>query len=475
MAWVRVKLYIRKSSLGALEPKKLEPKLSEGELPALGKRGRRHRKPPSSIPLEGRNSRRKHYRRLSDPVTGILSRRLSSGGKAKTGEDPWGSHHQKTQVPFFTSTIEALARKLDGVIPSIATKLSSLPSRILYPLCRSTDTSSPPRRSSLIMKLRLGGNESDLTTSSSKESLSSADLDAKIPTLKDPSRTKRVISTRELAFGFYDAPCFISEKKYDQRTILDRRVAGQLRIHLPIIPRSSDFWTVLYGSNNDGFNLSTLHSLCAMRKSQLLVISALPYAQAKHPGPVCVPENAGAPQNAVFGAFVNEGLKIDDDFYGSSSCFLWRRSLNLGAKSSSLSRRSSLSSLSSAPYDPSSLVPNSEYAPAKSTSATNQDIKRGSATPSNITSADDRSSQSALSPCVEVYHATGSDSKYIISDGSFIALGIGRMGKFGLWLSKHLDYGFTSPSATYGNPSLLDGSSEGSHFKVCSIEVWGLG
>lgn len=381
------------------------------------------------------------------------------------------------RTALFSNSLDAIIKRIDGFLPSISDKLSTLPSKLFYPLYKS-GSSNPRSSTDAVTKLRQGTNGRDTVPEHippGKDSARSTDvmpIEPNITKDEDDDSCSEVYD--QLDLGLFGAPYFITEKKYDQRTILDRKIAKHLRFHLPIIARSSDFWTILYGSNNDGFNLNTLHSLCAERKSQLLVISALPYNQPGPQNTLRKSDQGDVAKNAVFGAFVNEGLKVNDDYYGSSSSFLWREgsiSPSGSCTSARLANGSSIdTSFKSATQRRLSLETNIEFVTAMESSA---DTDRTPETRYDWSCSSDTSL--AEKSYVEVYHATGKDSRYVLSDGSFIALGVGRVGKFGLWLSKHLDYGYTSPSATFGNPSLVDGSSEGSHFRVCSIEVWGLG
>lgn len=373
----------------------------------------------------------------------------------------------------------SIARKLDEVFPALSNKLSSIPSKLQYHISKTHISKST--------RLRDSSNSTTTIKTSDASSFKSPTPDTAThkscsPTLNShdstiPETESNYIRTNftfneRLGFDFCEAPVLVIDKKYANKTILSRNVAKQLRFYTPMLARTNNYWKIIYGSRNDGFSLSTLHSLCSDIKYQFLVIAAVPYAPTSPP--FSIVENSPQ-QTIIFGAYVNEGINVYNDFYGSNSCFLWRiiNSPTIEPSTDLQNDASVDTSFKTAQHKPFSTVAVTEYVTAR-------DFSVGSANfSSDYDVYDDESTVSSYAssvntPRVEVYRSTGVDARYVLSDGSFVALGIGHIGKFGLWLNKRLDSGYTAPSATYGNPSLIDGSSKGSHFRICAIEVWSL-
>jgi len=118
---------------------------------------------------------------------------------------------------------------------------------------------------------------------------------------------------------------------------------------------------------------------------------------------------------AVFGAYVSEGLKRSDTYYGTGESFLWRAE----------------------PFKP-------------------DDIRLGS--------------------CCKIYRWTGNNSYNVLSGDDFISVG-GGDGHYGLWIDAAMDHCVSAPCPTFNNEILCTHTSdekEGS-VAVLTLEVWRVG
>ncbi|KAJ3030632.1 UNVERIFIED_CONTAM: oxidation resistance protein 1 [Siphonaria sp. JEL0065] len=89
--------------------------------------------------------------------------------------------------------------------------------------------------------------------------------------------------------------------------ILSDVVAAQLRPHLPPLYRESPTWRLIYSLDHHGISLNTLYGNCEANG-------------LGNPVLVIVKDSTGD----IFGAFANEGLRVQHGYYGNGSCFLWK-------------------------------------------------------------------------------------------------------------------------------------------------------
>ncbi|KAJ2060793.1 oxidation resistance protein 1 [Coemansia sp. S146] len=121
--------------------------------------------------------------------------------------------------------------------------------------------------------------------------------------------------------------------------------------------------------------------------------------------------------NEVFGAFLNEPLRLSPTFYGQGSCFLW---------------------------------------------------KAYKSTP-----------QSRKKDAVKSFKYTGENEYFVMCDPDFVAIGGGR-GKFGLWIKSDFLHGYSARCPTFNNEPLgldpthpkNDESDAQQEFVVGHVEIW---
>ncbi|ORZ14164.1 TLD-domain-containing protein [Absidia repens] len=184
--------------------------------------------------------------------------------------------------------------------------------------------------------------------------------------------------------------------------LLTGLLSEQLRPYLPRRYRLASEWNLLYSLDQHGASLSTL------------------YHRAMDSGPCIMVLRDD--ENQVFGAFLNEAIRVDLSYYGTGECFLWKISPPTNNTSSS-----SLGSASTSPK-------NHHHHPI---------------------------------PKIKVFPWTGKNEYMIYSTIDCIAIGGGE-GKFGLWLNQDLEKGHSEPCATFDNECL----SLNSLFNCIDLEIW---
>lgn len=134
---------------------------------------------------------------------------------------------------------------------------------------------------------------------------------------------------------------------------------------------------------------------------------------------LCVSDMRGG----VFGAYVNEAFVRREGYYGSGECFLWRVEA----------------------FPPSDAF--------------------------------------RVGPIVRTYRWTGANDYIVLSDASATLSVGGGDGKFGLWMDKDLEKGFSAPCPAFRNDVLCDagyvkdngqGEQEGK-FDIQAVECWAVG
>ncbi|KAF8835812.1 TLD-domain-containing protein [Paxillus ammoniavirescens] len=198
--------------------------------------------------------------------------------------------------------------------------------------------------------------------------------------------------------------------------VLNGEIADLLRPHLPALTRLPRNWTLLYSLDQHGISLNTLYSRCEPR---------IPSRANPSPpkGGLVAMQDA---HDAVFGAWLSEGVKLERGYYGSGESFLWR------------------------------------YHPPRNGEP------QGS---------------------LEVYKWTGRNDYVALCEPEFISFG-GGDGHYGLYLDASLLDGSSAPCPTFGNPALcthpeaarvsldMDGAAKVKpdvSFECVGLEVWGVG
>ncbi|KAI8336533.1 TLD-domain-containing protein [Chlamydoabsidia padenii] len=178
--------------------------------------------------------------------------------------------------------------------------------------------------------------------------------------------------------------------------LLTSLLSEQLRPYLPRRYRLASEWCLLYSLDQHGASLSTLYQL------------------AKDSGPCILILKDDEQQ--IFGAYLNESIRLDLSYYGTGECFLWK-------------------------IPPPTNNPSSSGSP-----------------PSN---------HHHPTPKIKVFPWTGKNEYMIYSTVDCIALG-GGGGKFGLWINQDLEKGHSEPCATFDNECL----SLNPLFNCVDLEIW---
>ncbi|KAJ1991488.1 oxidation resistance protein 1 [Coemansia sp. RSA 1358] len=183
----------------------------------------------------------------------------------------------------------------------------------------------------------------------------------------------------------------------DTPKVLTSTIANQLRPLLPVQQRLAKTWRLVYSIDQHGISMNTMLDLCASEKAILLAIK----------------DGKGR----VFGAYLNEPIRLSPSFYGQGTCFLW---------------------------------------------------KAFRSTP-----------QARRKDAVKHFKYTGGNEYFILCDPDFVAIGGGR-GKFGLWFKSDFLHGYSARCPTFNNePLCLDPSNPKNadvdaqqEFTVGHLEVW---
>ncbi|KAF9232717.1 TLD-domain-containing protein [Melanogaster broomeanus] len=198
--------------------------------------------------------------------------------------------------------------------------------------------------------------------------------------------------------------------------VLNEEIADLLRPHLPALTRLPRNWTLLYSLDQHGISLNTLYSRCEPR------IPSRANPNPPQGGLVAIRDA----RDAVFGAWLSEGVRLERGYYGSGESFLWRYHPPQGAESSGR---------------------------------------------------------------LDVYKWTGRNDYVALCQPEFISFG-GGDGHYGLYLDASLLDGSSAPCPTFGNPALSipsDGSHARAEatgaarakpdvsFECVALEVWGIG
>lgn len=278
-------------------------------------------------------------------------------------------------------------------------------------------------------------------------------------------------------------PVTLHGRRDDTDVVIDTWHAARLQASLPRRLRLGRAWHLLYSLDQHGTSLSTLYDKVAramdrqyqqrsalggeqwLRGSSSAAQQAAlgPGAPARHVGTGVSLAHAGLilavtdTHGNVFGAFINEALKVASHYYGSGECFLWK----------TVRRR--------LPAPPSEAGGNNE--------------------PGEPDLHPDRA--------IEVFPWTGRNDYVVLSESDFLSVG-GGDGRYGLWLDDTLDRGTSARCPAFDNEVLCnDNESHARHatdshdvptadllgdlgpdrgpmpewgkFQVMGVEVWAVG
>ncbi|KII83721.1 hypothetical protein PLICRDRAFT_439093 [Plicaturopsis crispa FD-325 SS-3] len=101
--------------------------------------------------------------------------------------------------------------------------------------------------------------------------------------------------------------------------VLSTTLADLIRPYCPALARLPRTWSLLYSLDQHGISLKTLYTRCSLdfRAQQKGKGTAL----VGEAGMLLVVRDAG---DAVFGAFVGDGIRCEKGYYGSGESFLWK-------------------------------------------------------------------------------------------------------------------------------------------------------
>jgi len=105
-----------------------------------------------------------------------------------------------------------------------------------------------------------------------------------------------------------EAPVELLGRSPATTTVLEHKLARELRAALPALHRLAKSWTLLYSLDQHGISLSTLYTRCATAPEGGGTILALRDADG-----------------ALFGTWIGEPLRMHaGSYYGSGEAFLWK-------------------------------------------------------------------------------------------------------------------------------------------------------
>lgn len=183
----------------------------------------------------------------------------------------------------------------------------------------------------------------------------------------------------------------------DTPKVLSTTLANQLRPLLPVHQRLAKSWKLCYSMDQHGISFNTMLGQCPPKGALLMALKDT--------------------RGKVFGAYLNEPLRLSPSFYGQGTCFLW-----------------------------------------KAYRSTPEARKRDS---------------------IKQFKYTGDNEYFVLCDPDFVAIGGGR-GKFGLWFKSDFLHGYSAKCPTFNNqPLCLDPSDPGNEerdaqkeFVLAHIEIW---
>ncbi|WFC93685.1 oxidation resistance protein 1 [Malassezia brasiliensis] len=278
-------------------------------------------------------------------------------------------------------------------------------------------------------------------------------------------------------------PVTLHGRRDDTDPVIDAWHAARLQASLPRRLRLGRAWHLLYSLDQHGTSLSTLYDKVAramdrhyqqrsalggeqwLRGSSSAAQQAAlgPTTSSRHVGTGVSLFHAGLilavtdAHGNVFGAFINEALKVASHYYGSGECFLWKT------------------------------------------------VRRRLPAPPSEAGGNNDPGEPDLHPdrAIEVFPWTGRNDYVVLSESDFLSVG-GGDGRYGLWLDDTLDRGTSARCPAFDNEVLCnDAESDARHatdsrdvptadllgdlggdrgpmpeygkFQVMGVEVWAVG
>ncbi|WFC98507.1 oxidation resistance protein 1 [Malassezia yamatoensis] len=238
-------------------------------------------------------------------------------------------------------------------------------------------------------------------------------------------------------------PVSLVGRREDTDAVVEHWHAARIQASLPRRLRLGHTWRLLYSLDQHGSSLSTLYDKTARGLEQREQVGSALHQEgwlrgssaaaqqatlglhshssdtsssALHMGTGVSLRHAGLvlaisdAHGNVFGAFLNEALKVASHYYGTGECFLWK----------TVKRRLP--------------VP-----------------------PSEAGGAEENTDMPDLHPemALEVFSWTGQNDYVILSESNFLSVGNGD-GKYGLWLDETLTYGSSARCPTFNNQVLCN-------------------
>ncbi|EIW75007.1 TLD-domain-containing protein [Coniophora puteana RWD-64-598 SS2] len=100
-------------------------------------------------------------------------------------------------------------------------------------------------------------------------------------------------------------------RKEGTASVLTVELADQIRSHMPALTRLPRSWTLLYSVDQHGISLNTLYSRCEPKP---------PNTPGATKGALVIVKDAN---DGLFGAWIDDGLRMSKGYYGSGESFLW--------------------------------------------------------------------------------------------------------------------------------------------------------
>ncbi|KAJ2473448.1 oxidation resistance protein 1 [Coemansia sp. RSA 2322] len=307
----------------------------------------------------------------------LASRLLHFGFGHSAGSDHGSDHHQQGDLSPISS------QQLDDPQTTSGTSEYLL--------------ASPTLSSSAVHSLHMDDDAATRSASSEASHSSEADTARATHEAMNTPITIPHSRTAPAASGHSRPSAQLLGRNEDTPKVVTTTIANELRALLPVQQRLAKSWRLVYSMDQHGISFNTMLALCAREGAMVLAIK----------------DSKGK----VFGAFMNESLRLSPTFYGQGTCFLWK-----AYRSSPESRKKD---------------------------------------------------------AVKNFRYTGENEYFVLCDPDFVAVGGGR-GKFGLWFKSDFLHGYSARCPTFNNEPLgLDPGHPKNNdpdaqqeFVVSHLEIW---
>ncbi|KAK5075184.1 oxidation resistance protein 1 [Lithohypha guttulata] len=267
--------------------------------------------------------------------------------------------------------------------------------------------------------------------------------------------------------------------------LLTRSLAEEIRLLIPPRLQLVDSWRLAYNLQLHGSSLSTLYQYC----DNILG----PLGSTRRGGFVLVVKDGSdaAGSGSVFGAYLTDPPTVQQHYFGTGECFLWRASIlpsfatiqaNSNKSGSKTPPSEDLLELAGLPPPPSADTTNAQRTTTVRSERRRSSVahKQPSFGPRNPASHE--SGPHPPSPVAsgfstpdrirfKAFPYSGINDFMIYCQRDYLSVG-GGDGHYGLWLDNDLQSGISDSCPTFGNEPLSD---EGKKFDVLGVEIWYVG